>query len=27
VRWMTSFDTTEEEIFEFVALLKELVKM
>jgi len=26
VRWMTSFDTTEEEIFEFVALLKELVK-
>ena len=26
VRWMTSFDTTEEEIFEFVALIKELVK-
>ena len=26
VRWMTSFDTTEDEIFEFVALIKELVK-
>jgi len=26
VRWMTSFDTTEEEIVEFVALIKELLK-
>ena len=26
VRWMTSFDTTEEEIFEFVKLIKELLK-
>lgn len=26
VRWMTSFDTTEKEIFEFVALIKELLK-
>lgn len=26
VRWMTSFDTTEQEIFEFVGLIKELVK-
>jgi threonine aldolase len=26
VRWMTSFDTTEEEIFEFVDLIKELIK-
>lgn len=26
VRWMTSFDTTEEEILEFVALIKQLVK-
>ncbi|MEN8117250.1 MAG: low specificity L-threonine aldolase [Bacteroidota bacterium] len=25
VRWMTSFDTTEEEIFEFVGLIKELL--
>ncbi|MBN1820979.1 MAG: low specificity L-threonine aldolase [Prolixibacteraceae bacterium] len=25
VRWMTSFDTTEQEIFEFVALIKELL--
>lgn len=25
VRWMTSFDTTEKEIFEFVALIKELI--
>ncbi|HKI89969.1 MAG TPA: low specificity L-threonine aldolase [Draconibacterium sp.] len=25
VRWMTSFDTTEEDIFEFVKLIKELV--
>jgi threonine aldolase len=25
VRWMTSFDTTEEEISEFVKLIKELV--
>ncbi len=27
VRWMTSFDTTEDEIFEFVALIKEFLKM
>ena len=27
VRWMTSFDTTEEEIFDFVAMIKELLKM
>ncbi|WP_347838135.1 low specificity L-threonine aldolase [uncultured Draconibacterium sp.] len=26
VRWMTSFDTTEEEIYSFVALIKELLK-
>ncbi len=26
VRWMTSFDTTEEEIFEFAAMIKELLK-
>ncbi len=26
VRWMTSFDTTEEEIYEFTALIKELIK-
>ena len=26
VRWMTSFDTTEKEIHEFVALIKELLK-
>ena len=26
VRWMTSFDTTEEEIYEFAALIKELVR-
>lgn len=26
VRWMTSFDTTEEEIFEFVEMIKDLVK-
>ena len=26
VRWMTSFDTTEQEIQEFVALIKELLK-
>lgn len=26
VRWMTSFDTTEEEIFEFIKLIKELLK-
>jgi threonine aldolase len=26
VRWMTSFDTTEKEIFEFVELIKELLK-
>jgi len=26
VRWMTSFDTTEEEIFEFVDLIKKLLK-
>jgi threonine aldolase len=26
VRWMTSFDTTEEEIFEFVVMIKELLK-
>jgi threonine aldolase len=25
VRWMTSFDTTEDEIFEFTKLIKELV--
>jgi threonine aldolase len=25
VRWMTSFDTTEEEIYEFVELIKELI--
>ena len=27
VRWMTSFDTTEKEIYEFVALINELLKM
>jgi len=26
VRWMTSFDTTEEEIYEFTALIKELIR-
>ncbi len=26
VRWMTSFDTTEEEIFDFVAMIKKLLK-
>jgi threonine aldolase len=26
VRWMTSFDTTETEIYEFAALIKELLK-
>jgi threonine aldolase len=26
VRWMTSFDTTEEEIYEFTALIKKLIK-
>lgn len=26
VRWMTSFDTTEEEILEFIELIKELIK-
>ncbi len=27
VRWMTSFDTTEKEIYEFAALIRELVKV
>jgi len=26
VRWMTSFDTTEEEIYELAGLIKELIK-